>query len=594
MLLRTVSPTVASQFATGVLDEHANDRPPAAVLAASPTRDQGPWQTVAARNTNELAIKGKFNFLAILHRQSGTGESRLKIKGFSAADLQRLECLSTQDRLFVIHQHARLKELCYKPLDMLHLAVQSQHNRDFVLNSGHLLGIFTPTEISSCALLRSDQRDFILLHYEEMHRLGFSSRDMFRLASAPPAHLLFITRHWHSLIGTRLKIDQLHLFARMPERTRNLLMANFGVFHSRDFSPHEWTQITGFDDHQCYRLIREYRSVTSQSFQDLLAEIGQDARASKWPENLKWLDETSRASIQRWLAYTHAKEDSIMTRISTLCSEVMSSAFLARLHEDPEAQPLGALVAGLVFTATYAKSPELAKRSTRAMLRYIEEKNKSKLWGECQAEAKDAIEGCGDRVEYGLSRILQAIEKYKMIIGELPPKEALLSVLRLFNREQVEVAAQTIAIEKGVEFEGIEVYLNLGSQLAQRGLDLGVLPVGGRYIDLPQYAVSPSRVVLVENELVAHRRNYSPEFRSAFEENLSVQFALRNLFSVDYEAMIKQRESAEDEATNIMLAQSSTDEAREASRSKLIALSGAERNWYNTKLQQVLTDMNSH
>lgn len=43
----------------------------------------------------------------------------------------------------------------------------------------------------------------------------------------------------------------------------------------------------------------------------------------------------------------------------------------------------GALVAGAVFTI-YAKRTELAERSTRFILEYIEEKNDAKLWAACK------------------------------------------------------------------------------------------------------------------------------------------------------------------------------------------------------------------
>jgi hypothetical protein len=590
MFSRSISSTAVSQRPISSMDDQVGERLAAPAHTASPTSEQEHRQAVSDRNPRVLASKGVFNFLAILNRQSRS-QPRPEIKGFSSADLQKLEYLSRQEQLFVQHFHTKLKQLRYKPLDMLHLAVQSPYNRDFVLNSGQQLIDFTPTEINSCALLRSDQRDFIVRHYEDIRRIGSSVREMFQLANVPQAHLAFIARHWHSLIGTKLQFAQMHQFARMPETTRNLLIANFGVFQARHFSPDEWAEITAFNEHQCYRLIREYRPFASRPVQELLDDIGHDSGTQKWPENLDWLDETSHTSIQRWLAYAHARENLLIPKISTFCSEVMPSAFLARLHDDPAAQPLGALIAGAVFTTTYAKRPELAKRSTRVLLEYIEEKNNAKLWAECQKEAKDAIERCGDRVEYGLSRILQVIEKHKIAIGDLKPEAALLSVLRQFNLERVEAAAQTIAIEKGVESESIEVYLSLASQLAQQGLDLGEMPVEGRYINLPQYAVPAYRVVQVKKMLDAHRSDNSPELLAAFEENLGAQFALRNLFPADYEVMIKDRELVEDEETDIILAPKSTDGERQAARLKLDALGGAEQNWYRTKLKLALAEL---
>lgn len=587
MPIQPISSPPLSVHASHDVAEHAAEAPlPTAPLADSASQSVAQHTPAAPRDPREQANKGQFNLVAILGHNSA--KPRPKLKGFNPAEALHMDSLPEDQQAFLIEHHATLKGLKFKPLDMLRLAVQLPEHRDFVIESGQYLKGFTPTEINSCALLPREQRDFIAQHHQNMHRLNWPPREMFKLADAPQEHHEFFIRNWGGLLRLGLHIDEMHQFARMPSHARDLLADNVRHLETRYFTRDEWISITGFNEHQCNRLIRESSRLSSRTNRTLIHDISSDSAAFKWPEDLNWLDATSRTSIRRWAIYGNMDVSRALVKISEFCNDALPANFLAQLHKDPTAQPLGALVAGLVFTAGQKAAMGLDTQRAKAVLGYLEEKNDPTLWKDTQAEAKDAIERCGDRVDYGFARVEQVIERHKMALGELPPATVLRSVLRHFNQEQVEIAAQVIALEKGTESESVEVFMSLAGQLAQQGVDMGKLPNKGLYTNNFRYRVEPSRVTKVKSELDNHRQKLSPEFRAAFAGDLAAQSALRSIFPADYQAMVDERDGAEDAASDALLNPASSDTQKRSAQQKLERLGSREPDWYSTKAQEAL------
>lgn len=579
----------ASSAVTGAASnvaEHAAEPPLSASLASQVNYvnhfDSPAGSPVLARAPRAQANRGRFNLLSILNRHSN--KVRKPIEGFNAAEQEQFESLPKEQRKFVRARHAMLEQLKFKPVDMLALAVQSPDCREAVLHSAEFLRTFKPVELISFALSTYEQRGFILQHYEHMLR-SMSVPQMLELVNAPQENLEFFTRHWDALINTPMEVEHMHLLARMPTHARSLLVENIRTLHPRRFRGADWITITSFNERQCDRLIRESNNFNTATNRELLHDIALDPPATHWPENLSWLDETSRTALIRW-----ANIDMKVSQASELCRNTISDTFLDRLQKDPAAQPLGTLVAGLAFTAGYKSKPEQIAQRVKAMLGYLELKNDLELWKDCQAEAKDAIEHCGDRVDYGFARLAQVIERHKMTQGELPPAKVLGSVLSYFNRDQVEITAQIIALEKNIASESIEVFLSLASQLALKGIEMGELPDKGLYTNMPIFRVAPDRVAQVKDELDDHREQRSPEFRAAFEEDLAVQSSLRDLFPAEYQALRDEREKDEDAASDLLLAPGSTDAQRQGARKALEELGNREPSWYGKKAQEALAN----
>lgn len=540
------------------------------------------------RGPQERAGMGKFNFLAMISRNST--KQGMKLTGFKTSEIAQLKSLGEAEQKFVTENNAKLRVLKYKPIDMLSLAVQSQASRDFVIESGHHLSTFTPTEINSCSLLPKTQRDFVVLLSAQMDKAGWKANDRFELSNASPAHLQFLTHHWELLAKIPLNTTQMHMFAKMPLHTRELLTNNMGPFTpltQRNFTNNQWMEILKFTEHQCYRLIRETSDRNIDNDQ-LLDNISRDPGSFKWPKNLGWLDDTSKDSLYRWASYNKVYVSQASSQVSTFCNRVFSDTFSRRLYDEPTAKPVGTLIAGLAFTKDQQKNSDQNVSRAKAVLEYLESKNDLKLWAECEVEARDAVEACSDRVDYGFARLTQVIERHRMTSGEVNPKAYMVGVLRQFNREQVDIAAQVLAMEKGTESENVEVYLNLAIQLSRQGIDLGQLPDNALYIDSPKFRVDSGQITQVKTQLENHYQTRSPEFRAAFEDDLAAQSALREMFPAHYKIMMDELSETEEKASDLLLEANSSDLQRQTARKTLEGLATKQADWYGEKAQEFI------
>lgn len=512
----------------------SNTATPAA--STTPLEFTDPLRSSGVQPSVAHGARGRFNLQASLMRGLNR---RDRDSPFSAEELAEVYSLPVMQRLQILrhaHERSRYADLAEMRLLLPRSSVEQLfywENNASLSHAG-----FSREQTLALARLGVPECDYMLSHARFFSSRGFSAD-----------HILSIARS--SAVRQRLLFEYANQLLAAGWRPVELALNMDGTFYDRNGLPNIQPPT---DD----RFLVPSESDRLRVIDSRPAAIA----AARWG----WTGSTAEAQ-----AFT---------------DKVIPPALLAQLQDatDPDSKDLLVLVAGLVHTADF-QSAALRRgfiNRARQILAYIEAADDPQLLRDCAREAADAVNNCGDRISYGLTRLAQTVECHKMVQGDVSPGEVFESVRRHFNQLLVEQQAVIIAGSRDDARESVETYLSLAMSLAGKGVRLEEVAQASLYNSV--YAVGKADVKRVHALIDRHQKGPSEELKTAFVGHPAVEKALSKCFETEYQALIKKRDELAENAGERLFEENASPAVKRKAERDLEEAGEIEARWFADKV----------